>query len=176
MNGFDIAVLVVTGVLILIGVLQGVIRILIGIAALIVAFLLASRFHQAVAELWVEAPGAWLRVAAYIAIFLGVMLTGGLIAWLLRRLFRAAMLGWADRLAGAALGLAAGALCAALLIMPLVAYAPKGESLLARSVLAPYLVVVSDVFNHLAPEKMRQHYDTGVEELRELWSSGADLV
>jgi len=174
MNAFDIAVLVVAGVLALIGLLKGVVRILVGIGALIVAFLLASRFHQRLADLWVEEPSRWLRVGAYVAIFLGVMLVGAWIAWLLRALFKAAMLGWADRLAGAALGLAAAAVGTALLIMPLVAYVPRGESVLTRSVLAPYLVVVSDLFNRLAPEDMRQHFRGGIDELRKLWGQGAE--
>jgi len=174
MNGFDIAVLVVAGVLALLGLLKGVVRILVGIAALIVAFLLASRFHQRLADLWVEEPSRWLRVGAYVAIFLGVMLIGGWIAWLLRALFKAAMLGWADRLAGAALGLAAAAVGTALLIMPLVAYLPQGETVLTRSVLAPYLVVVSDAFNRLAPEEMSRYYRGGVEELRKRWGNGAE--
>lgn len=174
MNGFDIAVLVVAGVLALVGLLQGVVRILVGIAALIVAFLVASRFHRAIAELCADEPGRWLSIGAYVVIFLGVMLVGGWIAWLLRALFKAAMLGWADRMAGAALGVAGAALGMALLIMPLVAYAPQGESILARSELAPYLVVVSDVFTRLAPEEMRQHFRGGVEQLRMLWGQGAD--
>ncbi len=152
MNGFDIAVLVVAGVLVVVGLLQGVIRILVGMAAIVVAFLLASRLHQPLADLFVDEPNTWLRVGAYILIFLGVMMAGGLVAYLLRAVIRAAMLGWADRLAGAALGLVATALTLSLLIMPLVAYAPKGDSVLAGSVLAPYLVTISDLFYSFAPD------------------------
>jgi membrane protein required for colicin V production len=176
MNGFDIAVVVVTGILVVLGLLQGVIRILVGMAAIVVAFLLASRFHQPLADIWVDEPNAWLRIGAYIAIFLGVMLAGGVVAFLLRAIIKAAMLGWADRLAGAALGVVATALTMALLIMPLVAYVPKGESLLADSKVAPYLVVISDLFHRLAPEEMRVYYRQGVEELRELWARGEDYV
>ncbi len=176
MNGFDIAVLVVAGVLVVVGLLQGVIRILVGMAAIVVAFLLASRLHQPLADLFVDEPNTWLRVGAYILIFLGVMMAGGLVAYLLRAVIKAAMLGWADRLAGAALGLVATALTLSLLIMPLVAYAPKGDSVLAGSVLAPYLVTISDLFYSFAPEEMREYYRRGVEELRELWAGGAELA
>jgi membrane protein required for colicin V production len=176
MNGFDIAVLVVAGILVVVGLLQGVIRILVGMAALVVAFVLASRLHQPLADMFVDEPNGWVRVGVYILIFLGVMLAGGLVAYLLRALFKAAMLGWADRLAGAALGLAATALILSLLILPLVAYVPQGDSLLAGSLLAPYLVVVSDLFHKLAPAEMQEYYRRGVEELRELWSGGSELA
>jgi membrane protein required for colicin V production len=176
MNGFDIAVLVVAGVLVILGLVQGVIRLLVGVAAIVVAFILASRFHQPLADLWVDAPNAWLRLGAYVAVFFGVLLAGGLVAWLLRTLIKAAQLGWADRLAGGAVGLAAGALIMSMLILPVVAYTPGGETVLRDSVLAPYLLVVSDLFNRLAPQDLRERYADGVDELRGLWSEADEVL
>jgi len=176
MNGFDIVVLVAAGVLAILGLVQGVIRLLVGIAAMVVAFILASRFHQPLADLWVAEPNAWLRIGAYVAIFFGVLLTGGLVAWLLRALIKAAMLGWADRFAGAAVGLAAAALVMALLILPVVAYTPGGETVLRDSVLAPYLLVVSDLFNRLAPKDLAERYREGVNDLRQLWSEADEIL
>ena len=176
MNGFDIVVLVAAGVLVILGLVKGVIRILVGIAAMVVAFILASRFHQPLADLWVDEPNAWLRIGAYVAIFFGVLLTGGLVAWLLRALIKAAMLGWADRLAGAAVGVVAAALVMALLILPVVAYTPGGDTVLRDSVLAPYLLVVSDLFHRLAPKDLAERYREGVDSLRRLWSEADETV
>jgi len=175
-NGFDIVVLVAAGVLVILGLVKGVIRLLVGIAAMVIAFILASRFHQPLADLWVDAPNAWLRIGAYVTIFFGVLLTGGLVAWLLRTLIKAAMLGWADRLAGAAVGLVAAALVMALLILPVVAYTPGGDTVLRDSILAPYLLVVSDLFNRLAPQDLAERYREGVDSLRRLWSEADETV
>lgn len=178
MNGFDIAVVVMAGLLVVVGLLNGIIRILVGLAALVVAFVLASRLHQPLADLWVDpgdGPSAPLRLIAYLLIFVAVLLAGGALTWFLRRLLKAAMLGWADRLAGAALGFLAAALATALVILPVVAYTPKGETLLRGSVLAPYITAVSDMVNKVAPEDLSRRYRERMEELRRRWR-GEDIV
>ncbi len=168
MNGFDLAILTLTGVLALVGLLQGLVRVLVGLAALVVAFLLASQFHRPLADALVGARPASpvLRAVAYFVIFLGAVLGGALVAFLLRHLVKAAMLGWADRLAGAALGVVAAALAVALVLLPVVAYTPKGERLLQDSVLLPYLTAITDVVSWLVPEDLAQRYRERVRELR----------
>ncbi len=171
MNGFDIGLLVLLGFLVFLGLIKGLARLLVGMGALIGAFWLAAYFHQSLAlDLsWTSIPGQPLKLISYLVIFLGTMLAGGLVAYFLRRLLKAAMLGWADRLAGGAVGLAAAMLIAALLLLPLVAYSPMGDSLLRDSVLAPYVVVVADMANRLAPVELSESYRRNVEQLRQLW-------
>ena len=171
MNQFDIALLIVACVLVLIGVWKGLVRILIGIAALIAAFALAARFHQPLADRlgWIRLPDEPLMLIAYVLIFFGVMLAGGLVAYLLRKLLKAAMLGWADRLAGAALGLVATALAAALLVLPVVAYSPSGNTLLRESALAPYVAAVADLASPLVPRDLSDLYHERMEDLRRFW-------
>ena len=60
-------------------------------------------------------------------------------------------------------------LMAALLILPLVAYAPFGEQVLRDSRLAPYVTVVADLANRLVPEGMSEEYRAKVESLRRYW-------
>ena len=170
MNSFDIVLLVLACVLVVIGMAKGLVRILIGLAALVAAFALAAIYHQPLAdrlnfEISVEAT----RLISYALIFLGVMLAGGLIAYLVRRLLKAAMLSWADRLGGAALGLVAAAVAAALLVLPVVAYSPHGTRLLGDSLFAPYVTAVADLANELVPEELSQRYLDGIEDLREFW-------
>ena len=50
MNALDIVLLVIAAVLVLLGLVKGFVRLLVMIAALFVAFVLASRFHQGLAE------------------------------------------------------------------------------------------------------------------------------
>lgn len=171
MNQFDVMLLVLACVLVVLGMLKGLVRILIGLAALIAAFALAARYHQPLAQRFsgLEIGFEPLSLIAYLLIFLGVMLAGGLAAWLMRRLIRAAMLSWADRLGGAALGLLAALLVSALLVLPLVAYSPWSERVLANSRLAPYVTVVADLANVIAPEDLSRRYREGVEGLRQFW-------
>jgi len=171
MNGFDIVLLVLVAGAVLVGLLNGLVRILIGLAALVVAFVLAARFHDALAR---EMPSLGLgpqgrSLASYLLIFVGVMLVAGLVGWLARRLLETVMLGWADRLGGAALGLVAAALFAGFVVVPLVAYVPSGRGLLADSRLAPYVAVVADLALRLAPPSLSSRYESNVDELRRGW-------
>jgi len=172
LNGLDVLLIVLVGVLALLGVMKGLTRLLIGIGALIAAFVLATQFHERVASSlagWVSIDEPLLKLIAYLAIFLGTMVAGGLVAFVVRKLLKVAMLTWADRLAGAAVGLVAAMLMAALLILPLVAYAPFGEQVLRNSRLAPYVTVVADLANRLVPEGMSEEYRAKVESLRRYW-------
>jgi membrane protein required for colicin V production len=176
MNALDIALIVIAGVLVLIGLVKGFIRLLVMAAALIVAFLVASHFHVGLAQRMtiLKLSTEVLHLIAFALIFLGVMLVGGLIGWLLRNLAKAAMLGWADRLAGAAAGLVAAALAGALIVLPLAAYVPRGASLLETSKLAPYCATVADLVNVATPADLAARYKKGIEKVRKLWRGEAD--
>jgi membrane protein required for colicin V production len=171
MNAFDIGLLVVACILVLVGVVKGLVRILIGVAALVAAFALAAQYHRPLGEWlgWSSVPDDAMMLLSYILIFLGVMLAGGLVAFLLRKLLKAAMLGWADRMAGAALGLVAATLAAALLVLPMIAYSPGGSAMLRESVLAPYVVVVADIAAPLVPDDLERLYHERMQELRQFW-------
>jgi membrane protein required for colicin V production len=170
-NQFDLFLLVLACVLVVVGMLKGLVRILIGLAALVAAFAVAARYHQPLAHRMsgLDIGFEPLSLISYLLIFLAVMVLGGIAARLSRRILKAAMLGWADRLGGAALGLLAALLVAALLVLPLVAYSPGSERLLARSRLAPYVTVVADLANTLAPADLSRRYREGVEGLRRFW-------
>ena len=173
MNGFDIFLLVLACFLVLVGVIKGLVRILIGIAALVAAFALAAYYHQPLAARLgvLDVSEGALRLIAYGLIFIGVMLSGGLIAYLVRKLVKASMLSWADRTAGALVGLVAATLAAALLVLPLVAYSPWGAQALGSSVLAPYVVGVAEAVAGVAPPEMAERYRQGVEDLRRIWAN-----
>ena len=173
LNGLDVLLIALVGVAALVGVMKGLTRLLIGVGALVAAFVLATQFHEAVAATLARAlsfSDPVLKLVGYLVIFLGTMLAGGLLAFLMRKLLKAAMLTWADRLAGAAVGLVAAMLMAALLILPLVAYAPFGEQVLRDSRLAPYVTVVADLANHLVTGELSDEYRAKVESLRRYWA------
>jgi membrane protein required for colicin V production len=178
LNGFDITLAILAGLLVLLGLAKGLARLLIGIAALVAAFMLAAQFHEALALRlpWLDIPADARRLVAYLLIFFGTMIAGGIAAWLVRRLLKAAMLGWADRLAGAAVGLLAAALIAGLLLLPLVAYSPFGERALRDSLLAPYVTVVADLARRVVPSELSESYRQRVEELRRYWREQWDAA
>jgi membrane protein required for colicin V production len=172
LNALDFALLGLLGLLALLGLIKGLTRLAISVVALVAAFLLAAHFHEPVAEAIAartRLSGPLLMLVAYLSIFLGTMLAGALAGFIARKLVQAALLSWIDRLAGAAVGLVAATLLAALIVLPVVAYWPAGSQALENSVLAPYLAVVADMANRFVPEKLSAQYRKGVEALRRHW-------
>jgi len=171
MNALDIGLigLIVFGAGI--GLARGLVRILIGILSLVVAFFLASRYQDQIAAVLTsrhvsETPA---RIGAYVLVFVATMIAGGLVAWVVGKLLKLAMLSFPDRLAGGALGIVAALLAAAFLVHPLVAWSPEGSRLLATSKIAPYVTVVADLGNAMAPDAVAKRYDQGIESLRRVW-------
>ena len=171
-NAFDVLLLILVVLLVVLGALRGLTRLLIGTGALVAAFMLAAQFHEHVGASMgrvVEMPEPVANLAAYLVLFLGTMLAGSLVASALGRLLKTTMLGWADRLAGGAVGFVAALLAAALIILPVVAYAPSGAAVLRNSLLAPYVTVVADIANQLVPDRLSAQYRDGMESLRQYW-------
>ena len=182
LNAFDLLVLVLVGLLVLLGLLKGLTRLLIGIGALVAAFILAAQFHGLAAAFVlavIDMPAPAANLIGYLAIFLGTLSAGALTGRILRGLLKAAMLGWADRLAGAAAGFVAALLAAALIVLPVVAYVPTGERLLRNSLLAPYVTLFSDLANAAVPEELAERYRERMDALRRSWrwdAAGAGAV
>ncbi len=179
LNTFDLLLLVLVGLLVLLGLLKGLTRLLIGIGALVAAFILAARFHglAAAAVLGVlDMPASAANLIGYLAIFVGTMLAGAVTGRILRGLLKAAMLGWADRAAGAAAGFVAALLAAALIVLPVIAYVPTGERLLRDSVLAPHVTLFSDLANAIVPEELADQYRERMDALRQSWRQRWDAA
>jgi membrane protein required for colicin V production len=172
MNGFDIALLIVMGILAVIGLMKGLVRILVGFAALVAAFIIASRFHRPLAASLegLDVSIEIVQLLCYLGLFIAVMLAGAVLGFLVRRLVKVAMLSWADRLAGAALGVAAAFIAFSLLVVPIVAYTPDGAGILERSILAPYVLVVADLAARAAPDDLVDRFRERLGELRERWA------
>jgi membrane protein required for colicin V production len=171
MNALDIGLVVLFAMGLGIGLARGFVRILIGILSLIVAFFLASRYQDQIAAVMTsrhvaETPA---RIGAYILVFVATMIAGGLVAWIVGKILKLAMLSFPDRLAGGALGIVGALLAAAFLVHPLVASSPDGSRLLATSKLAPYVSVVADVGNAAAPDAVAKRYESGIDSLRRVW-------
>jgi membrane protein required for colicin V production len=177
-NALDVGLIVLVVLGAGLGLARGFVRILIGILSLIVAFILASRYQDTIAQVLMgrhvgETPA---RIGAYILIFVATMIAGGLVAWVVGKILKIAMLSWADRLAGGALGVVAALLAAAFVIHPVVASFRDGSDLLAKSKLAPYVAVVADVVNAATPDAVGTRYEQGMDALRKVWRGGEQAV
>lgn len=173
-NGFDGLLVLIACFAVFIGLWKGFARILIGMAALVAAFLVASRFDRALvpALRFLHASDETLRFVGYVLLFLGVLVAGAVLGRLVRKLLTAVALGWADRLAGGAVALVGALLAGAFLLLPVVAFLPGGVDAIAGSKLAPYVAAVSDVANLAAPDDLSHRWHARIEALRKRWRGG----
>lgn len=112
MTVFDYTVIVTMALSVMLGLWRGVVGEVLAIAAWVAAFF-AARFaapHVApVLTGWIADPALRLA-AAWIGVFVAVLLVIAIARQLLRLMLKAVGLGWMDRLLGACFGLARGAL------------------------------------------------------------------
>ncbi len=112
MTWFDIAVLIILGLSVLLGVLRGLIKEVMAIVAWVVAFVLARQFAPTVAN-WLPVtlhPAALRFVAGFVCVLLGSLLLLWLVTYFATQIIRAQGLTLADRTVGAIFGLVRGVL------------------------------------------------------------------
>lgn len=170
MNPFDITLLALMAIFALVGAVWGFTRMVAGLAGFVLAFVLGLRFSVN-GDVWFGngISEGWGRLAAFFVVFFGVMLATTVVAFIFRRFLKVIMLGWADRLTGAAIGTLAALLLGAALTFPLTALAPEDQPLLSNSKLAPYAMRAADVVRHAIPDDLRQEYEEKKEILLKEW-------
>jgi membrane protein required for colicin V production len=116
---FDYVVLGVIGVSVLLSLMRGLVRELLGLAGWIIASLIAKAYAVDVAlMLPANIPNQGLRLAAAFAIvFLGILLLASLLAIAISAFFKQVGLGWLDRGLGGLFGCARGLLVVSVLVL-----------------------------------------------------------
>ena len=117
MNWLDIVILVILVSATFTGLKTGIIKAVLSLAGLIIGVILAGRYYAPLAEQLTFIPQENVaKIAAFALILVGVMVIAGVLANFLKWAVSMVMLGWVNRLGGAAFGLLMGAtFCGALL-------------------------------------------------------------
>ena len=175
MNPYDAALVITALVAMLIGAIKGLVRIVIGLAAGVAAFLLASWFDGVAGSLlsgWVDSESA-RRLIGFALVFFGVLVCGALAGWLIGKLLSAVHLRWIDRIAGAAAGVVAAVLLFAALTVPVVAWLPEDTGLLQNSRLAPWVVTAGRWAAAAVPAGVRLRFHERIDRLEHRWRDAA---
>ena len=171
MNVVDIAIGVILIVGLLWGLSRGFIRMLFGLAALVLGIIAAGRMFAFVAEkVLFFLPGERVsEVAGFAVVFLIVFLAIVLTARLIGKALKLAALGWLDRLAGGLLGFIMASLwVGAFLLLAVIGGFHQGR-VLASSKLAPQVFGVTDAIVMMIPEDVWSDFDEDYERLRKEW-------
>jgi membrane protein required for colicin V production len=140
MNWLDIVIIVVVALLGIVGLRQGLIRTVFGIAGLIGGIFLAGRYYDELASLLFPSSASWANIAAYAIIAVATMVVAGVIGWLIAKLVNFVALGWLDKLVGGILGVVIGGLLCAAILAIIVKYYPGMEATINQSIIARFIV------------------------------------
>jgi len=140
MNWLSILIIVVAVLMGLVGLRQGIIRTVFGIAGLIGGIVLAGRYYGDLARLLSPGGTLWASIAGYAIILIATLVVAGLIGHFLAKLVSLAALGWLDRLIGLILGVFVGLLLSAAALAIVAKLFPGSEATISQSVVAKFLI------------------------------------
>jgi membrane protein required for colicin V production len=135
-----------------------------GMAGLIFGYMLAAwNYDRLAARFAPYLKSMWLgELAAFLVIFLAVMILAGIAGRIARWLVQEAGLSSVDRVLGGALGLLRGCLIVAVVAVSTAAFTPAW---LQGSALAPYFLVVGRAAIWVAPSELRARFYQGLDLL-----------
>jgi membrane protein required for colicin V production len=140
MNWLTIVIVVVVAGLGIVGLRQGLIRTVFGIAGLIGGIFLAGRYYDELAARVFPSSAYWGNIAAYAIIAIATLVVAGVLGWLLAKLVNFAALGWVDKLVGGVLGVVIGGLLCAAVLAIVINYYPDMQTTIDQSIIARFLV------------------------------------
>lgn len=150
---FDLIIILVLVYFLGRGFVHGFVGEVAGIVSLVGGFWVARAYHPELSRhLTAIADPAWRTIAAYVLIFLAVILTVAVLARLLQKILSFSFVSWADRLAGGLLGLAKGALLCALALLVLQKFFHDAPFMQHSRVLPYFNALIQQVRGWLPPD------------------------
>jgi len=176
MNQVDLAIVVVTALGAIYGLLRGVLRMTTSIVALAAGLYVAENYYTQVAGIAEHrfdlGPTAAAAVG-YVVMFALSFVIVGAIGEVFGRLVRIVRLGWVDSIGGAAVGVAVSGALVGLFLMFLTAILPVDAEVLRQSQLAPVMLRYAEILIAYVPEEVKDAYRLKRDELLRLWHEGA---
>jgi membrane protein required for colicin V production len=146
--------------------IQGFFAEALSMAGLVIGYIVAAWQYPGLA--------AWFRtflkndlladIFAFLVIFFAILILFSIAGKVVRKLMKAAGLSGFDRFLGALLGLVKGGLVVAVVLMGMTAFTPT-STMLEKSELAPYFLVVGRAAIWLAPSQLRARFYEGLDFL-----------
>lgn len=154
---------------------KGLIREIVSLVALIGGLILAALYYPVLAIALSQYTRTEMiaNSVAFFALFIGCLLAGALISFIINRFVKAASLQWIDRLLGGVFGLLRGWAISSVLVLGLIAF-PVHENPMTRSFLAPYLLAGAQTAVLLVPQSLKDQFYEQYKKLMEKWNESGD--
>ncbi|HET6587640.1 MAG TPA: CvpA family protein [Oleiagrimonas sp.] len=162
MNWADYAIIAVLALSVLVGLWRGLISEVLALAIWVAAFWVAWMFGPRVATAFqgsIDQPSIRI-ILGYVLCFVGVLIVGALIKFVMAKLIQGTGLSGSDRMLGMLFGLARGVLLVALLVF-LLGFTPfTRDPWWHQSKLLPTFITTADWLGRHVPESVRRYLHT----------------
>lgn len=147
---------------------KGFVRELISLASLVAGLGVAVAGYRWAAPWFADlTPSVEIaQGAAFLALFILVLILGAVISFVAKKLVKAAGLQLFDRVLGGLFGLVRGVGIAAVILMGMMTFGIKAEAV-QRSVLAPYTANLARPLAGIMPQDFRTRFQSGLDKLKQ---------
>jgi len=178
MNWLDAVLLFILTLSVILGFRKGLSRQIVGLVS-VVAAIVIGLWTYGLAGGWISHYISSKRAANFVGfglVFIGVMLLGSLIGYVIHKFLKLTGLSFFDRVLGAGFGVLRGTLIAVALILAMMAFAAEGKppESVVHSRVAPYAVGAARVFAAMAPHEMKEGFRRSYGEVKSKWEKTLD--
>jgi membrane protein required for colicin V production len=167
MNALDWFIIVVLGLSALFAALRGFALEVLSLIGAVLGYLLAAWYYPRLGN-WFQ-PHVNSRAvadgAAFLAIFVAVVIVAGLVGRLVSWAMKEVGLRWVDRLLGMAFGLVRGSLIVVVVLLGLTSFGMYSKGV-ANSRFAPYFLLVGRGFIWAGPGDLQHRFHDGLKSLK----------
>jgi len=169
LNWVDITMIIVLSLALIIGMIKGLMRQVIGLMAVIAGVVLAIVYYPYAAEVYLRFVSRNLlaQFLGFLTILLFVMAIGWIIAAILSKLIKGPMR-MVNHVLGGAFGVIKGVLLCGVFVFALFVFS-IGSTALKESLLAPYCIKMTKVAVDLIPQGLKDRFN---RSYREIFRSG----
>ncbi len=149
---------------------RGFVREVLGLATVLAALFLAAWFHRDLGMLFrdIFSTENLALFFGFSLLFVGTLIVGFTVIWLVYRFFQFARIEWFDRLLGGAFGFIRGWLLATVIFLVLTSFGVRSETV-RDSELSPYFLHGSRVVAAVTPFELKSRFMVGYEEVQRWW-------
>jgi membrane protein required for colicin V production len=170
MNGLDVAAIAIVGISFLAAISKGLLSELVSLASVIAGIYLAVLFYPQAGELLtrLQVGPTIAPFLGFLIVFLATILTGAVLASLVRKGIHLLRLKWADRLLGGAFGLLRGWLIVSVVFLAFASF-PVQKRLVREAKTGEFFLESARIVIFMLPDGFKERFYDGYREIYDWW-------
>ena len=172
MNPLDMIIVAVLCFCLGRGFFRGLVKELSSIIGVLAGFYAAYTYYRVLAGYMAKWASGFEHtdIICFSIIFLTVFVTINFLGLFLKYILNISFLGWLDRICGTCFGFIKGILVVSILLLVLTTFLKQNGSFIKKSVLSPYVMVISDTMAQLISTDIKKTFSIKIKELKKTWN------